>query len=218
MKPKSLPSEVSLAKLYEEKYTPTSKNWSQKNFFTLDISPLVNHTKGTPLPIRATPVLPALGPPAPHQGISSAHVQHSQYKKISFNEMQLHKAKGFCFNCHEKFTPSHRCANRRLLLLHWDEDAPDDSQLDLNNFVVELDTTSQPEEQSLKHSLNAMNNIAVSGTLRFSGIVNGHSVKILLDGGNDDSFIQSWLAQFQNLEVQPTSSFKVLVAMVRLWK
>ena len=50
-----------------------------------------------------------------------------------------------------------------------------------------------------------------SGTMRFTGSINGHSVQIPLDGGSNDSFIQPQLAKFLHLEIQPTAPFKVLV-------
>lgn len=56
-----------------------------------------------------------------------------------------------------------------------------------------------------------MNSALVSGTMRFTGLVNGHQVQILLDGGSDDSFIQPRLAKFLHLDVQPSVPFKVMV-------
>lgn len=56
-----------------------------------------------------------------------------------------------------------------------------------------------------------MNSSTITGTLRFSGTVNGHPVKILLDGRTDDSFIQPRLAKFLNLMIQPTKQINVLV-------
>lgn len=72
-------------------------------------------------------------------------------------------------------------------------------------------TTTSTEVASTKHSLNAMNSAPISGTMRFSGCVNGQQVQILLDGGSDDSFIQPRLARFLHLDVQPCAPFKVLV-------
>lgn len=56
-----------------------------------------------------------------------------------------------------------------------------------------------------------MNNTVVSGTMRFTDTIIGHPVKILLVGESDDSFIQPRIAHFLNLEIQPTTAFKVLV-------
>lgn len=47
--------------------------------------------------------------------------------------------------------------------------------------------------------------------MRFIGLIGGHSVQILLDGGSDDSFIRPNLAKFLQLPIFPTRQLKVLV-------
>lgn len=54
--------------------------------------------------------------------------------------MQVRKDLGLCFNWDENFTPSDRCATRRLLILQWDIYPPDDLDSATLNYVVELDT------------------------------------------------------------------------------
>lgn len=112
--------------------------------------------------------------------------------------MQLRKAKGLCFNCDEKSTPSHKCQNRRLLLLQGDEESPNATKPESTEFFVELEP-EPPEkevESNPKLSLNAMNSATPSGTMRFTGTIKGQPVKILLDGGSDDNFIQPRVAKF----------------------
>lgn len=108
------------------------------------------------------------------QSITQVPYNSSQLaKRISFNEMQLRKAKGLCFNCDEKFSPSHKCQNRRLLVLQWDEEPPDFAEKESVEYLVELEfeTTSTEEKISPKSSLNAMNSVVTSGTIRFIGII-----------------------------------------------
>lgn len=133
------------------------------------------------------------------------------YKRISSNEMQLRKAKGLCFNCDEKYSPIHRCQNKKLLLLQWSEETSNSSDQEISDFVVELEEGTTVEEIDPKTSLNAMNSSGASGTMRFTGYVKGQSVKVLLDGGSDDNFIQPRVAKFLHLDIQPTATFKVLV-------
>lgn len=127
-KPESILVAVSLAKLYEEKYPMAGRAANRRPIFIPDISAIGNTGKGVATPtlsIKVGPVLPALGPPTTQPAqVSSGNYTHP-YQKISFNEMQIRKVKGLCFNCDEKFTPSHKCANRRLLLLKWEEEPPD---------------------------------------------------------------------------------------------
>lgn len=152
--------------------------------------------------------------PSPNTAASSTashSLGNTPFRRISFQEMQVRKAKGLCFNCDEKFTPSHKCATRKLLLLQWEDEPPDDLNQDTADFVVELDTSQSPDDSPSKLALNAMNSAALSGTLRFTGMIHGQPVQMLLDGGSDDNFIQPRLVQFLNLDVQPTTPIKVLV-------
>lgn len=59
----------------------------------------------------------------------------------------------------------------------------------------------QEVEVGPKSSLNVMNSVIASGTMRFMGSTKGHVVKILLDGGSDDNFIQPRVAKFLQLDI-----------------
>lgn len=127
---------------------------------------------------------------------------------MTFNEMQLCKTKGLCFNYDKKYTPAHICKNRRLLLLQWEKETSAET-VDETEFLAAIDTPS--DDNSPKHSLNVMNSAPVSGTMGFIRSINGYVVVVLLDRGSDDSFIQPRIANFLKLDVSPTNPFKVLV-------
>lgn len=90
--------------------------------------------------------------------------------------MQVRKAKGLCFNCDEKFTPSHRCASRKLLLLQWDDDLSEDLDQDTADYVVEVENSQPKEDEHSKLALNTMNYAILSRTLTFTGSIKGHTV------------------------------------------
>lgn len=94
----------------------------------------------------------------------------------------MRKATGLCFNCDKKFTLSHRCPNRRLLLLQWNEEPPYTTDQEATEFVVELELGTQVEETRPKLSLNAMNGDVASRTMRFTRSVKRQPIKVLLDG------------------------------------
>lgn len=125
--------------------------------------------------------------------------------------MQNRKTKGLCFNCDEKYTPTHKCTNGRLLPLQWNVDSPKTKDPNNVNFVVELDTTDIAEEHVSKLSPNVMNITQLLDTLSFTDYVMGHSIRNLLDGGSDDRFKQPCLAKFLQLDIQPTQPINVLV-------
>ena len=47
---------------------------------------------------------------------------------MSPTEMQLRRDKGLCYFCDDKFSFTHKCPNKRLLMLHIDEDNDLDSE------------------------------------------------------------------------------------------
>ena len=106
MTPSTLLRAVALAKLYEEKYNPTVK--TIKINFVQRYSQLSSNTK---YPTQAKSVtktqLPPLLPTPPGPPLKTSNV-----KCISPAEMQLHREKGICYFCDDKFTFNHRCPNK----------------------------------------------------------------------------------------------------------
>lgn len=76
---------------------------------------------------------------------------------------------------------------------------------------LETEPNATKEDSNPKLSLNAMNSYAVSGTLRFTRNIKGYPIKVLLDGGSGNNFIQPKFATFLQLDIQPTTPFKVWV-------
>lgn len=212
LKPTSIPKAAALARLYEDKYFPNTKSIVKRLTYPPDIK--VVHVPGKLQygnQKNVTPIAAITGP----SNMASSSNNSQPFRRISFEEMQIRKAKGLRFNCDEKFTPSHRCASRKLLLLQWDIDPPDDIvEVDENtaDYIMAVENSQPVEEEApAKLALNAMNSSNLSSTLRFTGTIKGHPIKILLDGGSDENFIQPRLAKFLHLEIQPTSPIKVMV-------
>ena len=118
LQPMTLPQTVSLARLQEDKLTDRRQAFRPK--FSLAQPPPAPPITSTysPSPISMRPPAPFLtGPSKPH------------YKKLSPDEIVVCREKGLCYNCDEKFSPSHLC-NARFFLLIAEDDAGE-SPLDL---------------------------------------------------------------------------------------
>lgn len=195
--PQDMNKVVSLAKLFEEKQQMMKKGTLVKHIYNPNL-------KFKTLP-SATPVptLPNAGGSA-SQGTSSlvpfTPIPPQPVHQIGFEEMQVPKAKGLCFNCDEKFSPSHKCPNKRLLLLQWDKTQGDDST---KEFLI--DPQPQPpdtlEDNLSKLSINTLYSTTTSGTIQFTGSIHGQPIKILLNG----SFLLPKLVQFLHLDMHPTA-------------
>lgn len=169
--PDDLEKAVTLAKVFEEKLQLGTKTVTGKNIFAPDIK------------FKAPPRVPT--DVASTQGGRSSvgdasSNSSSPFRKMGFQEMQVRKAKGLCFTCDEKYSPTHNCPNKRLLLLQWDDTETDNSD---SAFLVDLNPPEEENTSDTKLSLNAMSNLNVSGTMRFTGEVGGQKITILLDGG-----------------------------------
>lgn len=84
----------------------------------------------------------------------------------------------------------------------WDDNDTKNSDSD---FLVDPNPIEEVHVPDTKISPNAMSSTNVSGTMRFTGCLGGHKLKILLYGGSDDSFIQPRVVNFLQLEVLPTT-------------
>jgi hypothetical protein len=74
------------------------------------------------------------------------------------------------------------------------------------------DDVPEVECQDTHHlSLNAMRGSNVVGTIRFTGQIGSIRVKILVDGGSSDNFIQPRVAQALKLPIEPAPNLRVLV-------
>ena len=67
-------------------------------------------------------------------------------------------------------------------------------------------------------SLNAMRGSNGVGTIRFTGQIGSIRVKILVDGGSSDNFIQPRVAQVLKLPVEPAPNLRVLVGNGQILK
>ena len=168
--PHSLLRAVSLAKLFEEKYTYLPKQHLIPNTYCQN--PTLLNTNQTPRP-PPKPSLPRLlpTPQTKPQSLPNKLVA----RKMSAAEMQMRCDKGLCFWCDEKFTFNHKCPNRHFMVLEWDDEpvvseTMEDSEASTSE---EGNIAAQSQGESLEHhlSLNAMKGLPGVGTIRFSATI-----------------------------------------------
>jgi hypothetical protein len=132
-------------------------------------------------------------------------------KRMSPAEMQLRRDKNLYYWCDEKFSFTHKCPNRQLMMLHYD-DGNEDQLFDISTEPPDTTTNSLDLNIPEHHlSLNAMNGNSNMGVLRFSGSIDQIKVQVLIDGGSSDNFLQPRLARFLKLPIEQGPTFKVLV-------
>nr|KYP49955.1 hypothetical protein KK1_028266 [Cajanus cajan] len=128
---------------------------------------------------------------------------------MSFAEIQLRREKGLCFTCDDKYSPSHKCPNKKYLWFHLDEEEFSNEPV-LDASVVTGNIEPQLHSEPYL-SFNALKGSTRIGTMRFKGVINGLPVQILLDSGSSDNFLQPRIVVYLKLPVEPIHNFNVMV-------
>lgn len=123
-------------------------------------------------------------------------------KKMTSAEMQVRREKGLCYTCDARFSPTHRCPNRQLMMLIGDDEADD---------VIPEPPPEPDIEATLHHlSLYALRGTHGPATIRFEGTILGSRVQVLLDGGSSDTFIHPRIVEHLQLPRESTTELRVL--------
>lgn len=124
-------------------------------------------------------------------------------KKMSAAEMQIRREKGLCYTCDAKFSPTHRCPNKQIMMLLCEED---------EEVVIEQTEPEMPEVEATIHhlSLHAFRGTQGAATIRFNGEILGSQVQILLDGGSSDNFLHPRIAHHLQIPIQQMPEIRVL--------
>jgi len=105
--------------------------------------------------------------------------------------------KGLCFNCHQKYSRSHRCPARFLLLIADVDDTTAEANPTFHEWVLDAGIVPQPvdnSENQAQISLHALSGTRASETLRLRGYIATHPICVLVDGGSTHNFIQKQVA------------------------
>ncbi|XP_015969943.1 uncharacterized protein LOC107493360 [Arachis duranensis] len=206
--PPSLMRAVSLARLYEDKFSPNPPTTTAPASFRSVNPPTLALTQPKPsLCTGSPPLLPA---PSPRSSTSSPR---NPIRRLSSTEIQAKRAKGLCYWCDEKYTALHKCPNRHFMLFQLEEDEVPAGEQQAA-IEEEVDPFLQTLEQQVTDhhlSYNAMHGTSGSSTIRIRALLQGLEVRALLDGGSSDSFLQPRIAKFLNIPVQPAPGVRVIV-------
>ncbi|CAM8944567.1 unnamed protein product [Rhodiola kirilowii] len=127
-------------------------------------------------------------------------------KQLTPAEMAVRREKGLCYNCDERYSPSH-IFKPRFQCLVLEEMGSDDEEAPL----VIGDETGPVQEVVPSISFHAMQGRPVPRTLRLEGALAGRQVIILIDSGSTHNFIQSRVAKNAGLAVEETKHLSVTV-------
>jgi len=197
---------MALVKLYEEKYMPNQKvqvthpmKFSNSSFIgSSSTTKPRNNPKMTNAKATLPPLLP--NPPGPP-------LKNSNIKRISPRKMQLHKDKGMCYFCYEKFSFNHKCPNKQVFVLQLEED--DSFSMDSNAKKQEEPKLAVNDDHHL--SFNTLKGGLGVGTITLMAHATTMPIRVLIDRGNSNNFLQPRVAKILKLPIEKAISFKVMV-------
>jgi len=65
------------------------------------------------------------------------------------------RAKGLCYSCDSKYTKGHRCAEKKLICINWEEEEEKEQEMSKEDDIHQ-EATLEKEERNLTTSCNAL--------------------------------------------------------------
>ncbi|WVY99743.1 hypothetical protein V8G54_025813 [Vigna mungo] len=135
---------------------------------------------------------------------------HVNFCCLSLDDLAGRCEKGFCNNCDELFTSSHRYKGKFFLFTTEDPIVVDFTP-DLTLVLTLPPPATNSNETPSQVSLHAFIGDFGSSTIHLQGQINNNLVSILVKGGSDHNFIQDQVANFLDL---PSITYNPLTVMV----
>jgi hypothetical protein len=129
-----------------------------------------------------------------------------QPTRLTPQKLEERKEKGLCFNCGSKYSKGHKCGEKKLFYIDFEEEEEQEPSQDEN---VEAFAS---EELTPTISCNALVGIITPQTLKIEGYIKTKKVIVLIDSGSTHNFIHYKLANSLNCFVYPTPKFQVMIA------
>ncbi|XP_071913949.1 uncharacterized protein [Coffea arabica] len=133
---------------------------------------------------------------------------HKEVGRLSAEELQYRRKNSLCYRCGEKFGMGHQCRTKGLNCLSVEEE----EETDFEDAVGEQDEFTGRVGELAEVSLNALFGAIQRKSIMLIGSVGGLPVKILVDTGSSDSFINHRLVTLLHLPHQAVSPFTVTLA------
>ncbi|KAH6766455.1 hypothetical protein C2S52_017438 [Perilla frutescens var. hirtella] len=129
-------------------------------------------------------------------------------RRLTPAQIREKREKGECFNCDQKWSVSHRCPNRSLMILVMEEGEDTLDEEDGQN-----DEGNEDENIIIKDisSLNSMFGKMAPRSLRLKGRMGKQVFQVLINNGSNHNFIKPELVERLQLSVDSTPGFHVYI-------
>jgi hypothetical protein len=131
-------------------------------------------------------------------------------QKLTRDEMAECQLKGLCYNCDEKYFPSHKCKEQNLFMAISEDIQEEDVDTPLVPESLEIFDTnppSDPPEVEPIISLNVLTGFSAPQTLKLISYIKHRKVIILVDSGSTHNFIHRRIAQETHCYIHAVNNF-----------
>jgi len=129
-------------------------------------------------------------------------------------QLEERKTKGLCFNCDSKYSKGHKCGEKKLFYIDFEEEEEQEQEQEQEQEPSQDENVEaiSSEELTPTISCNALARINTPQTLKIEGFIKNKKVIVLIDSGSTHNFIHYKLAKALNCFVYPMLEFQVMIA------
>jgi hypothetical protein len=117
-----------------------------------------------------------------------------QPTRLTPQQLEERKEKGLCFNCDNKYSKGHKCSEKKLFYIDYEEEEEEEQEPSQYENVEEISS----KELIPMISCNALARISTPQTLKIEGYIKKKKVIVLIDFGSTHNFIHYKLAKALN--------------------
>eukprot|EP00253_Pinus_taeda_P017594 PITA_17594 len=132
---------------------------------------------------------------------------------ISLTPQQLEekRAKGICYSCDSKYTKGHKCDEKKLFYIDFEEEEEKEQER-LKEEDILQEQSLDKEEMNPTISCNALAGITTPQTIKIEGQIKKKKVIVLIDSGSTHNFFHCKVAKELNCFLYPAPECQVMVA------
>uniref|UniRef100_UPI0018E0C69D hypothetical protein n=1 Tax=Acetomicrobium sp. S15 = DSM 107314 TaxID=2529858 RepID=UPI0018E0C69D len=102
--------------------------------------------------------------------------------RLTPQQLEEKKAKGFCYSCDSKYTKGHKCAEKKLFYIDCEEEEEKEQERSKEEDILQKQSLDK-EEMNLTISCNALAGITTPQTIKIEGQIKKKKVIVLIDSG-----------------------------------
>jgi hypothetical protein len=114
--------------------------------------------------------------------------------RLTPQKMDGRRTNGMCFNCDNKYTKGHKCGEKKIFYIDYEEEEENEQE---PSPIEEIKETP-PKESTPTISCYALVAISTPQTLKIKGYIKRKKVLVLIDSGSTHNFIHCKLAKAHN--------------------